>query len=119
MSSPAASPQPDPDEPFPLDSEAPSDCQDCGVCCLTSNPDHIPVMGGDHALMTRAEQHDLVVFRGNCCFMRIQDGRCVNLVEAEGRFHCAIYERRPGVCRIFERGSPECAAARNQGAAGG
>ncbi len=93
----------------------PPDCQDCGVCCLTSNPDHIAVMGGDHAEMTPAEQHDLVAFRGTCCFMRIRDGRCINLLEVDGRFHCAIYERRPGICRLFARGSPECEQSRTQG----
>lgn len=47
----------------------------------------------------------------NRAFMRMEDGRCASLeARPAGRFACAIYERRPAVCRTLERGSPACAA---------
>jgi Fe-S-cluster containining protein len=45
---------------------------------------------------------------GNRAYMRIEDGRCAALVRQGDRYACAIYDRRPEVCRSLERGSPEC-----------
>lgn len=42
--------------------------------------------------------------------MRIEDGRCVALVALGDRALCAIYDRRPTICRDLERGSPACEA---------
>jgi Fe-S-cluster containining protein len=87
----------------------PPECQACGACCFASNPGHVPVTGEDYARLTAAEQRDLVVVRrGNKLFLRAEGGRCANLIESEGGFACAIYERRPAVCRALERGSPAC-----------
>ena len=56
-------------------------------------------------------------FIGHRAFMRMQAGRCVALVEEPAPdggvwYVCAIYERRPQVCRDLERGSPACEAER-------
>jgi len=88
------------------------DCQDCGACCHAPNPGHVPLTGEDHARLRPSEQRDLVVFRGSRCFMRLDDGRCVNLVEEDGRFACGVYARRPAICRELERGDPGCGYAR-------
>jgi len=50
----------------------------------------------------------------------VNDGdRCGALdVSVEGRFPCAIYERRPDDCRIVEPGSPCCLEARRLGRLG-
>lgn len=69
----------------------------------------MPVTGEDYARLTAQEQAELVeVRRGNKLFLKVAHGRCVNLREADGAFACAIYERRPAVCRILERGSDAC-----------
>jgi hypothetical protein len=47
---------------------------------------------------------------GNRAFMRIEGGRCVALERRGERVACAIYERRPEICRALERASPGCAA---------
>lgn len=64
--------------------------------------------GEDYERLTPSERAQRTTWRGNRCFMRVASGRCVNLVELEGQFSCAVYERRPAVCRALERGSPEC-----------
>ncbi|MCA8925212.1 MAG: YkgJ family cysteine cluster protein [Planctomycetes bacterium] len=89
-------------------SAAELDCQLCGACCCSDSPGHVPLSGEDHARLTPSEQRALTEFRGTRCFMRMRRGRCVNLELHEGRFACAIYPRRPQVCRDYERGGPAC-----------
>mgnify|MGYP007071029414 CR=1 FL=1 len=50
---------------------------------------------------------------GGRVFMRMRDGHCAALTvrrDAAGRpeFFCTIYAQRPEICRVLERGSPEC-----------
>lgn len=90
------------------------DCFTCGACCFARTNGHLPLSGEDHARLTEREQGELTEFRGNRCFMKIVDQRCINLVVAEGRYTCAIYERRPQVCRDYEQGGEACAFDREQ-----
>ncbi len=90
------------------------DCQDCGACCFPRGERHVPLTGADHARLTPAEQAAATVFLGNRCFMRVEDGRCVHLQQQDGRFACGIYERRPAVCRDYERGGEACAFDRER-----
>ncbi|MBX3205933.1 MAG: YkgJ family cysteine cluster protein [Labilithrix sp.] len=98
----------------------PEDCVRCGACCFSESERHARVTGDDYARLGD-DAARLVVFHGNQAFMRIERagetgpiGRCAALVlDAEaGTFLCAIYERRPDVCRTLERGSPACAGER-------
>ena len=95
-------------------SDAVPDCQRCGACCRAQHPGHVPLTGADHARLTEPEQQTLVVFRGTRCFMKVEHGRCINLREAGGWFSCAIYARRPQVCRDLERGDDACAWERTR-----
>ena len=90
------------------DAAAGPDCLTCGACCFAPNRGHLPLSGEDHARLLPAEQESLTVFVGTRCFMRVEDGRCVNLQVGGGRYVCAIYERRPQVCRDYERGGSAC-----------
>jgi Fe-S-cluster containining protein len=90
------------------------DCQTCAACCFARGPEHVPLSGADHARLTEREQAERTVWRGNRCFMRVESGRCVNLALADGRFACAIYERRPAVCRDYRQGGEECAFDRER-----
>jgi uncharacterized protein len=94
-------------------SEGP-DCLACGACCFAPNRGHLPLSGADHARLLPEERETLTVFEGTRCYMRIEDGRCVNLQELEGQWVCAIYERRPQVCRDYERGGEACAYDRER-----
>ena len=54
----------------------------------------------------------LAHFIGNHAFMRMSGGHCGALevrTAADGRrsFFCTVYERRPEICRVLARGSPE------------
>lgn len=74
------------------------------------------VTGEDWARL--GEQADAVAhFIGHRAFMRMRDGHCVALEirrEAgdEADYFCAVYDRRPQICRDLMRGSPECAGER-------
>lgn len=85
------------------------DCLRCGTCCFSESPLHARVTGDDHERLGD-DADRLVVFIGNRAFLRIEDGRCAALeVDARrGSFRCAVYDRRPQVCRDLERGSPAC-----------
>jgi len=74
----------------------------------------VPLSGEDHARLTPEEQRERTVFRGIRCFMRMVDGRCVNLEREGDRVRCALYERRPQVCRDYARGGPACEVDRER-----
>lgn len=95
-------------------------CTHCGACCFSESPRHARVTGDDYERLGE-DAARLVVFLGNQAFMRIVaraggTSRCAALVVDPPRraFFCAVYERRPEVCRALERGSPACAAEREQ-----
>jgi Fe-S-cluster containining protein len=91
--------------------EAP-ECLSCGACCFGGIERYVPVSGADHARLGDAAEA-LTVFIENRCFMRMEDGHCAALqLEPGGRFVCAVYERRPSVCRELARGGPACEAER-------
>src|SRR3954463_10661122 len=92
----------------------PSDCQRCGVCCFSDSAEYVWVTGYDWTRMG-SDAENLAHFIGNRAFMRMTNGHCVALkvlkTKNDGvRFSCSIYDRRPEICRILERGSPECLA---------
>ena len=88
------------------------DCQACGACCFGGSR-HVDVIGTDHERMTQTD-HALTVFRENKCFMRMEDGHCVALLQVDGRYTCSIYERRPDMCRDFEAGDAACCYERER-----
>jgi Fe-S-cluster containining protein len=61
-----------------------------------------------------ADAPNLAHFIGNRVFMKMTAGHCaaleIRLTQGEPFFVCSIYERRPEICRVLERGSPECLA---------
>lgn len=91
-------------------------CIACGACCFSESPRHARVTGDDYARLGDDAER-LVVFLGNQAFMRIEAcgheppvGRCAALVldPESGTYLCAVYERRPDVCRELARGSAAC-----------
>lgn len=71
------------------------------------------VTGDDYERMGD-DAEDWVHWIGNQAFLRIvgAPGRCAALRVEAGQYLCAIYERRPEICRALERGSPACAGER-------
>jgi hypothetical protein len=72
---------------------------------------------GDDWSRLGPEAERVAHFIGNRAFMKMADGRCAALevrAAADGgtaaAYFCAIYARRPQVCRDLGRGSPECEA---------
>ncbi len=72
--------------------------------------------GDDHARLGEDAER-WVVWDGHRAFMRLEPVvghddllRCAALVVdgANGAFTCAIYERRPSVCRELAQGGPAC-----------
>jgi Fe-S-cluster containining protein len=87
------------------------ECLSCGACCfgliVRVDPD-------DEERLTLEERRELTQpdQSGVLALRAAPDGRCLALEVTEGRFFCRIYDRRPGVCVAFERGSRPCADAR-------
>ena len=59
-----------------------------------------------------ADADQLAHFIGHRAFMQMKGGHCAALeikADVAGvHYACSIYDRRPEICRILERGSPEC-----------
>lgn len=89
------------------------DCKLCAACCFSPHELYIELKGADHARLTPREQAELTHFVGTRCFMKMKDGHCVALVQEGDEWLCSLYERRPALCRDFERGGPACAADRS------
>lgn len=95
------------------------DCQKCGACCLDQL---VVLMPGDnvpfHMVIDKScasLEHDDDLPDGmtpldHCgLVMRNQFGRCVALEGRPGvEVSCKIYENRPAVCRVMQKGTQAC-----------
>lgn len=94
-------------------SDAPPPCLSCGACCFSGLETYVRVTGADHARLGAQAEH-VSRFIGNRCYLRMHEGHCGALMlDPAGRYVCTIYEQRPEVCRVLERGSSVCAAERD------
>lgn len=91
------------------------DCQQCGACC-SFGEQWIEVTQADYERLPHSLFVEPAIEEGDWpgelppYTMRTRNDRCVALQGDIGRScTCLIYERRPEICRRFERGSPECA----------
>lgn len=95
------------------------ECRTCGACCYGDEL-WVRLAAGDVERLgdERARRLTVLVENGRgfrARAMRMVGGRCVALRDAlpDGRGGgCSEYEARPGICRTFEAGSPDCLAAR-------
>lgn len=88
-------------------------CLRCGACCFNDNPTAVRVTGDDLDRLGEVDGTALTNWVGHRLFMRVVQGRCAALeVRADGTFACAVYERRPQVCRDLAQGSAACNAER-------
>jgi Fe-S-cluster containining protein len=90
----------------------PDDCQKCGVCCFSDSAEYVWVTGYDWTQLGD-DADRLAHFIGNRAFMKMKGGHCAALrvtrIPGEpAKFFCTVYDRRPEICRVLERGSPEC-----------
>ena len=91
------------------------DCKVCAACCFSARERYVVVTGADHARLRVAEQQALTEFHGTRCFMKMEDGHCIALVQHGAEWLCSIYERRPQLCRDYERGGAACSVDRVHG----
>lgn len=105
-------------KPLPPD----TDCMLCGACCAPQDQrkdTHPALEKEDVQQIPPVLRKSLVVNDGGNFFIKTKrdpNGKtvCAALKGAVGsRCKCGIYDKRPMVCRIFEKGSPECLAARS------
>ncbi|MFA5263145.1 MAG: YkgJ family cysteine cluster protein [Opitutaceae bacterium] len=92
--------------------EIPENCLNCGVCCCAKSGTYVKVseadwerLGGDVDLWARRV--------GGQATMRMEDGHCLALQITKERgqapvFFCAVYDRRPQVCRDLAHGKVAC-----------
>ncbi len=91
--------------------EAP-ECVECGACCRTDNPRYVALSEDDLGRLAPREREALTWSDRDGSYLRLELARCAALRVEGGRALCAIYERRPDVCRAFARGGPGCFEAR-------
>ncbi len=92
------------------------DCTTCGACCFSLGRGYIALFAVDLERFEPEDREDLVQeVAGRPC-MRMIDGRCAALRvdPTESLFVCAIYGRRPDVCRSLVRGSSDCLVHRSE-----
>jgi uncharacterized protein len=92
--------------------EIPENCLHCGVCCFAKSGTYVRVSEVDEERLgvnaTWALRHV-----GRQAYMRMDDGHCIALQITTRRgeapvFFCALYDKRPQVCRNLARGSAAC-----------
>lgn len=92
--------------------DIPENCLNCGVCCFSKSGTYVRVSEKDWLrLGEEASQWARTV--GGQHYMRMEEGHCLALQVMTPRgeapvFFCAIYERRPQVCRDLARGKHAC-----------
>lgn len=86
------------------------DCCACGACCREGF-DQVTV-GMREAVVWKQPQ--MVVRRGPRFSLLREGGRCAALSEAEGRYHCRIYQDRPQACHEVVPGDRRCLSARRR-----
>lgn len=85
----------------------PVNCRVCGACCFSDSDTYVPLNESDRVRL--GEDADRFVRAdGRGQYMKMRSYRCVALTVRAGIFTCAIYDRRPEICRELERGSPAC-----------
>jgi hypothetical protein len=92
--------------------EIPENCLHCGVCCFAKSGTYVRVSEADW-IRLGADADRMARHVGRQVFMRMEDGHCAALQITTPRgalpvFFCALYDRRPQVCRHLARGSAAC-----------
>jgi Fe-S-cluster containining protein len=81
------------------------DCRLCGACCLSDSSAYVSLTDAD---VTRLAAPELIHVEAGARFMAMRDGRCAALETEGGAFRCAVYARRPAICRGLAHGSLAC-----------
>jgi Fe-S-cluster containining protein len=81
-----------------------SPCSTCGRCCFGPR-DYVQIFDEDLPTLGDRLRDAFAVRSGSKRFMRMENGHCAALERSGDRFRCAIYERRPLVCRVYEVGA--------------
>ena len=89
-----------------------SACINCGVCCFSKLAFYVRVSGADWNRFG-AQAEPVAHFIGHRAYMKMTNSHCEALKprqNSDGRmgFFCAIYEKRPQVCRDLARGPTSC-----------
>ncbi len=92
--------------------EIPENCLNCGVCCFSKSGTYVRVSEDD--LERLGEDADNWVRHvGGKVYMKMEDGHCaaLQITTHRGRLPqlaCAIYGKRPRVCRDLTQGRGHC-----------
>ncbi|MFP5261811.1 MAG: YkgJ family cysteine cluster protein [Blastocatellia bacterium] len=96
------------------------DCQTCGACCAAEHLGTVEVSHYDRtpreytASLPGPWSNEITgQLQRGLRLMRRVGGRCAALPDDVGRHvSCAVYDRRPAICRRFTPGSDKCLGAR-------
>jgi len=92
--------------------EIPENCLHCGVCCFAKSGTYVRVSAADW-LRLGDDAAQWARHVGGQAYMRMEEGHCraLQITTPRGQppvFFCAIYDRRPQVCRDLARGKTAC-----------
>ncbi len=92
--------------------EIPENCLNCGVCCFAKSGTYVRVSESDWERLGEDVEHWARRVGGQG-YMRMEDGHCLALLITARRgeapvFFCAVYDKRPQVCRDLARGKAAC-----------
>lgn len=102
------------------DTMAKYDCCECGACCCAGydvllNEEDVDRFESAPSLLRLTILHHRPGGWPMRFMAKAADGkRCVALDGPLGQVGCTIYDDRPGLCREFASGSPDCLEARRQ-----
>src|SRR5678809_1685493 len=88
------------------------DCQACGACCFSDSSAYVPLTESDRNRLG-SDAASLIHEEDGAHFMAMREGHCAALRVGAFAFSCAVYDRRPAVCRELERGTPACLEERS------
>jgi Fe-S-cluster containining protein len=84
-------------------------CSSCQACCCKLE---VLLMGDDNVPVNLSCEDTW----GGSVMQRLDDGWCIAV--DRNTLKCRIYERRPGVCREYATGDPECLGERSRAGIG-
>lgn len=92
--------------------DIPENCLNCGVCCFSKSGAYVRVSENDWKRLG-PDVDDWARRVGGQGYMRMEDGHCraLQITTPRGQppvFFCAIYDKRPQVCRDLTQGKNAC-----------
>ena len=91
---------------MPIDTSGLKECIHCGRCCFSADPKYLYLAHYDYERLGKKATKVTRWIDGSPYMRMSSDGHCAQLTFDTNtkQYLCSIYEQRPDVCRVLERG---------------